>query len=165
MESNEFALMLGLVDKNAAHLVRELSDSRLIIENMPMVGLVGEAMIGYSPEQIEELMGDSDVGLCLDFGHAVKAAVSLGKDYKVYMKEFLGFEPKIFHMSDGMLNNEKDEHLSFGKGELDFKYLLACVMSNNSKFITIETTRMHQQSLQEDIQSVEFLKNMIDTLA
>lgn len=150
--------------KDAEEVLREISDDRMLLENMPKVGLDNEKMIGYSPKQIEEMMGISNIGLCLDFGHAVKAAVSLGKDYKVYMKEFLGFEPRIFHMSDGMLSNEKDEHLSFGKGELDFEYLLGCVMSNNSKFITIETTRVNQKSLQEDIQSVEFLKNMIDTL-
>ncbi|MBU4444135.1 sugar phosphate isomerase/epimerase [bacterium] len=151
--------------KDASEVLGEISDYRMLLENMPKVGLDNEKMIGYSPEQIEEMIGISNIGLCLDFGHAVKAAVSLGKDYKVYMKEFLRFEPKVFHMSDGMLNNEKDEHLSFGKGELDFKYLLACVMSNNSKFITIETLRENQKSLQEDVQNVEFLKNIIDTIA
>ena len=37
-------------------------------------------------------------------------------------------------------------------------------MSNNSKFITIEAIRLNQQSLQEDILNVEFLKNIIDTI-
>lgn len=151
--------------KDAQEMLREISDDRMLLENMPKVGLDNEKMIGYSPEQIEELIRIRNIGLCLDFVHAVKAAVSLGKDYKVYMKEFLVFEPKVFHMSDGMLSNEKDEHLGFGKGELDFKYLLGCVMSNNSKFITIETARLNQQSLQEDVLNVEFLKNIIDTLA
>lgn len=150
---------------DAKDLLGELTDNRLLIENMPKVGLNDENMIGYSPSNIKEMIGNRNMGLCLDFGHAVKAAVSLGKDYKVYMKEFLRFEPKVFHMSDGMLNNEKDEHLSFGKGELDFEYLLECVMSNNSKFITIETPRENQKSLKEDVESVRFLKNIIDTHA
>lgn len=115
------------LDTYATDLLRELSNSGLLIENMPKVGLGGEAMIGYSPAQIEELIGDSDMGLCLDFGHVLKAAVSLCKDYKLYMKEFLEFEPKVFLTSDGLLSNEKDEHLSFGKGELDFEYILGCV--------------------------------------
>jgi len=38
-------------------------------------------------------------------------------------------------------------------------------MDNNSKFITIETTRVNQQSLQEDVQNGEFLKNIINALA
>ena len=55
----------------ATDLLRGLSDSRLLIENVPKVGLDGEAMIGYSPAQIGELIRDGDMGLCLDFGHAV----------------------------------------------------------------------------------------------
>lgn len=37
---------------NTKHLLRQVSDSRLLIENMPKVGLGGEAMIGHSPAQI-----------------------------------------------------------------------------------------------------------------
>lgn len=150
--------------ESAKDLLSEINDKRLLIENMPKVALDGELMIGYSPAQIEELIEDSNMGLCLDFGHAVKAAVSLGKDYKVYMNEFLNFKPKVLHISDGMISTEKDEHLSFGKGEFDLGYLLGCVMSNNSKFVTIEAIRLNQQSLQEDILNVEFLKNIIDTI-
>jgi len=95
--------------QHATDLLRELSDSRLLIENMPKVGLDGEAMIGYSPELIEELLGNSDMGLCLDFGHAVKAAVSIGVDYKEYVKGFMGLEPRVFHVSDGTLSGGRDE--------------------------------------------------------
>jgi deoxyribonuclease-4 len=150
---------------DAKDLLRELTDNRILIENMPKVGLNNENMIGYSPSHIKEMIGNRNLGLCLDFGHAVKAAVSLGKDYKVYMNDFIGFKPKVFHMSDVLLSNEKDEHLGFSKGELDFEYLLGYVINNNSKFITIETARLNQQSLQEDVLNVEFLKNIIDTLA
>lgn len=150
--------------EDAADILREITDNRLLIENMPKVGLNNEHMIGYSPEQIEELIRNSDRGLCLDFGHAVKAAVSLGEDYKEYVKVFLGCEPKVFHISDGMLSCEKDEHLNFGKGEFDFKYLLGCVRSCFSKLITIETLRVNQQSLQEHVQNVNFLKNTIKIL-
>lgn len=80
--------------------------------------LVVESMIEYSPAQIEELIGDSNMGICVDLGHAVRASVSQGIDYKIFMKKLLVFEPKVFHLSDGMLDNEKDEHLSLGKGEL-----------------------------------------------
>lgn len=140
--------------QHATDLLRELSDSRLLIENMPKVGLDGEAMIGYSPEQIEELLGNSDMGLCLDFGHAVKAAVSLGVDYKEYVQGFMGLEPKVFHMSDGTLGKEKDEHFNIGEGEYDFRYLLQCINDNPFGFVTIETPRLNQKSLDEDIQNI-----------
>jgi len=47
--------------QHATDLLHNLSDSRLLIENMPKVGLDDEAMIGYSPEQVEELIGDGDM--------------------------------------------------------------------------------------------------------
>lgn len=140
--------------QHATNLLRGLSDSRLLIENVPKVGLGGEAMIGYSPAQIEELIGDGDMGLCLDFGHAVKAAVSLGMDYKEYLKGFMRLAPKMFHVSDGTLGEEKDEHFNIGEGEYDFKYLSQCIDDNPFGFVTIETPRLNQKSLNEDIRNV-----------
>lgn len=139
-------------------------DNRLLIENMPKVGLNGEKMIGYSFDQIRESIRNSDRGLCLDFGHAAKAAIGLEVDYKEFIKGLLRFEPKVFHISDGMLNGEKDEHLKIGEGEYDFWYLLRCVRKSSSKLVTIETPRTSQHSLQEDVQNVGILKNIINIL-
>jgi len=145
--------------QHATDLLCGLSDSRLLIENMPKVGLGGEAMIGYSPAQIEELIRDSDMGLCLDFGHAVKAAVSLGVDYKEYVKGFMGLEPRVFHVSDGTLSGERDEHLGIGEGEYDFGFLMGCVEGSGAKMVTMETSR-EEKSLDEDMENLSVLKNM-----
>ena len=118
--------------KHATDVLCEIADDRLLIENVPKVGLNDELMIGYSPAQIEELIGDGDRGLCLDLNHAAKAAVSLGVDYKEYVQDFLVFDPKMFHISDGTLDNEKDEHLNIGEGDYDFEVLINCV--NRSGF-------------------------------
>jgi len=146
--------------QHATDLLREVSDSRLLIENMPKVGLGGEAMIGYSPAQIEEMIGDGDMGLCLDFGHAVKAAVSLGVDYKEYVNGFVGLEPRVFHVSDGWLSGERDEHLGIGEGEYDFGFLMECVVSSKSKMVTVETPRSVQESLADDMQNVNALSDI-----
>jgi len=145
--------------QHATDLLREVSDSRVLIENMPKVGLGGEAMIGYSPAQIEELIGDGDMGLCLDFGHAVKAAVSLGVDYKEYVQGFMGLEPKMFHVSDGWLSGERDEHLGIGEGEYDFRFFMRCVGGSEFKMMTIETPRVYLGLLEEDVQNMYCLKN------
>ena len=144
--------------QHATDCLRELSDRRLLIENMPKMGLGGEALIGHSHWEIGELIRDVDAGLCLDFGHAIKASVSLGMNYKEYVKGFMDFEPKVFHVSDGMLNKEHDEHLNIGEGEYDFEYLLGLIKNCNSTFVTVETPRVNQQSLQEDVRNVNFLK-------
>lgn len=146
--------------QHATDLLRGISDSRFLIENMPKVGLGGEGMIGYSPAQFEELIGDNDMGLCLDFGHAVKAAVSIGVDYKEYMNGFMRFEPKVFHMSDGMLSGERDEHLGIGKGGYDIGFLMGYIEKNNSALVTLETPRI-RQSLDEDMENLYILKDAI----
>lgn len=146
--------------QHATDLLRKLSDSRLLIENMPKVGLDGEGMIGYSPAQIEELIRDSDMGLCLDFGHAVKAAVSLGIDYKEYMEEFMGIKPRVFHVSDGMLSGERDEHLGIREGEYDLVFLMECVEENRLALVTLETPRI-RKTLDEDVDNLYTLKEII----
>lgn len=85
----------------ATDLLREVSDSCILIENMPQVELGDEAMIEYSPAQIEELIVDR--GLFLDFGHAVKVAVSLEANYKKSGDWFLKLAPCVFRMSDRSL--------------------------------------------------------------
>jgi len=142
--------------QHATDLLREVSDNRLLIENMPKVGLGGEAMIGYSPAQIEELIGDSDMGLCLDFGHAVKAAMSLGGDYKIFIKKILDlFTPYVSHLSDGVLNSERDHHLNIGDGEYDLKFIKNSILGNGNMYVTLETPRLNKFSLDEDIKNLE----------
>jgi len=144
--------------QHATYLLCELSDSRILIENMPKVGLGGEAMIGYSPEQIEELILDSDMGLCLDFGHAVKAAVSLGVDYKEYVLGFMELEPRMFHVSDGTLGEERDEHFNIGDGEYDIGFFLQNIIKNPFNIVTVETPRFNHKSVDDDIRNVNKLR-------
>lgn len=145
--------------ESAKSVLREVSDSRILIENMPKVGLDNESMIGYSPLQIRELIMIRNMGLCLDFGHAVKAAVSLGVGYKDYVNRFLGFKPEVFHISDGMLYGEKDEHLNIGEGEYDFNFLMGCVKKGERKYMTLETPRTNEKSLADDVYNALKLKD------
>ncbi len=146
--------------KDAKDILYEIDDKRILIENMPKVGLDNEDMIGYSPGQIEELLDIKNFGMCLDFGHAIKASITLGKDYKEYLKGYLKFSPDVFHISDGRLNNEKDEHMNIGEGEYDIHYLVKYVEKSN-RFVTLETPRFDQQSLLEDIKNVKLLKKLV----
>ena len=81
------------------------------------------------------------MGLCLDFGHAVKAAVSLGVDYKEYVKGFMRFEPRVFHVSDGTLSEERDEHRGIGEEEYDFGFLMGCMGGLGQSWLRFETPR------------------------
>ena len=107
-------------------------------------------MIGFSPDQIKQLIGDK-FGFCLDLNHAIKASISMGVDYKVFILDFLKLTPKLFHISDGKLNNYKDEHLAIGEGDYDFQFLNNCIEKNKSHLVTLETPRKNLYSLSEDL--------------
>ena len=143
----------GLIG-NAMKFLEMIEDKRILIENMPKVGLNNEKMIGYTPEQIKKLI-DNKFGLCLDLNHVIKAAVSLRRPYKEFIKEFLRSNPKMFHISDGKLNNEKDEHLNIGEGDYDFGFLISCIKRSNSKYVTLETPRANSNSLKEDLKNLD----------
>lgn len=151
----------GLMD-DALEFLDSVNDKRILIENMPKVGLNDEPMIGYTAEQVKELMGGK-FGFCLDFGHAAKAAVGLGEDYKEFIEELLKLKPDMFHISDGRLNTEKDEHLNIGEGEYDFKFLKKCILKNEkgSRYVTLETPRKNLDSLGEDLKNLDKLKEFL----
>ena len=121
------------------------------------MGLNDENMIGYTPEQIKELM-EKRFGLCLDSNHAIKAAVSLRRPYREFIEEFLVLKPKTFHISDGKLNSEKDDHLNIGEGDYDFEFLMGCVKDAKSKYVTLETPRIKSNSFEEDLRNLEKLR-------
>ncbi len=143
--------------KTAQNFLKKINDKRILIENEPKVGTNDEKMIGYAPKQVKSLAGNK-FGFCLDFGHAIKAALSQGIDYKQYIKQFLRLNPKVFHISDGMLKTGKDEHLNIGEGEYDFKFLLSCIKNNGSKLVTLETPRNNLNSFKEDLENVRTLR-------
>jgi len=129
----------GSID-DATKFLEKIGDNRILIENMPKIGINNEKMVGYTVEQVRELMNNR-FGLCLDFGHAIKAAVSLNEDYEKYIKKFLKLNPKMFHVSDGKLNNQKDEHLHIGEGDYNFEFLMGCIKKSKLKYVTLETPR------------------------
>jgi deoxyribonuclease-4 len=146
---------------DAAEFLDRIRDERILIENMPKIGINNEKMVGYTVEQVSKLMNNR-VGLCLDFGHAIKAATSLKKDYRESIREFLKLKPRMFHVSDGKLKDEKDDHLQIGEGEYDFDFLISCIKENESKYVTLETPRI-LASLVEDCKNLEELKSQINS--
>jgi len=139
----------GFID-DVLDFLNLFDDCRFLIENMPMCGLGDEVMIGFSPEQIKRLIGNK-FGFCLDLNHAIKASISMGVDYKVFIEDFLKLSPKLFHISDGKLSSYKDEHLAIGEGDYDFKFLCNCIEKNKFPVVTLETPRRNLYSLSEDL--------------
>ncbi|OYT52909.1 MAG: hypothetical protein B6U72_07205 [Candidatus Altiarchaeales archaeon ex4484_2] len=148
----------GLID-DTIDFLEGIDDKRVLIENMPKIGLNNEKMVGYTPKQIKRLMNDK-LGFCLDFGHAIKSSVSLDRDYIDFINEFLELKPVMFHLSDGDASNEMDEHMSLGEGNLDLHYFVDCIIGNKSRIVTLETP--HHNNLEEDKKNILYLKRLIE---
>lgn len=146
--------------QDAMEFLEIISDSRILIENMPKEGLNNEKMLGYSLIQIRELIG-SKFGFCLDLNHAVKAALSLGIDYKSFVEDFFSLQPSYFHLSDGRLTNCYDEHLTIGDGEYDFDFFCSHLHLGKDNNITLETPRVNLMSFDEDLNNLRKLGSFL----
>lgn len=143
----------------AADFLGKVNDERILIENMPKVGMNDENMVGYTRDQLKLLMADK-FGLCLDFSHAIKAAISLKVEYRNFVEDLLTLNPKVFHISDGRIDNAQDEHLHFGDGDFAIDFLLGCLAKCSSQRLTLETLRT-SASFEEDVKNLNFLKGIL----
>lgn len=131
-------------------------DKKLIIENMPKMALDGSICLGYTIKEIKGFLKIGDFDFCLDFGHAIKSAISQGIDYKKFLEKIIKLNPKIVHLCDGKLNNEKDEHLNLGDGDFDLKFIAELIKCNNIEKITFEVPK--KDGLSNDIKNVDTFK-------
>ena len=107
--------------------LRPFVDSRCVIENKPQKGLGDEKCLGATPEEVKYILNELKTGFCLDFGHAICAANSLKREPLEFIKEFLIFNPSIYHLTDGDYGNEYDTHLHYGEGTFPIKELLKMI--------------------------------------
>ena len=148
---------VGEID-DALYFLKDLEDDRILIENMPRSGLHGEKMVGYSPDQMETLMGDH-FGFCLDLNHAMKASADLQVPHDILIRDFLKLQPEMFHISDGHSSSKIDEHLTIGAGDYDIPALLGYVRDSRSPVMTLETPRADLTSLSEDLINLDVIKH------
>lgn len=144
--------------ENIKNFLEKVNDKRIILENMARAGIYGDRNLLSSPQEMREIMALTKKSFCLDFSHAYKSACSLNKDPKSLIKEFMGLEPKMFHLCDGHSNMEKDEHLNLGEGNFDLSFCKECIIKSDSKMVTIEVPK--KDGLNNDLRNIGFLKNL-----
>jgi len=128
----------------AMRFIKDLDDSRLIIENMPYLGLDGLPLLGSRPDEIEDFKRQGGCGFCLDLNHAIKAACAYDIPYPQYLESFIALNPIMFHLSDGMLDGGKDEHFAIGEGKYDMKLLLDLISRSGEEIhVTLEVPKQH----------------------
>jgi endonuclease IV len=133
-----------------------MTDDRILVENMPFLGIKRESMVGYDVDRIRTLMLDK-FGFCFDVSHAIKAAISLKVDVVKFLEGFRMLAPNYFHFSDARVTNEMDEHLNIGEGEYDFSMIKSRIDWNVDSHVTLETPKT-KGSLRGDVQNVTKLR-------
>jgi|SaaInlLV_10m_DNA_2_1039722.scaffolds.fasta_scaffold00617_15 deoxyribonuclease IV len=131
---------------------------KILIENKPYYSLNGKKIcIGNSPEEIKLILKNSDIGFCLDIGHAIYAANAKKINPLKYIKQFIKLSPQMYHLTDGNYNGIYDEHEHIGKGNFNFNNILKLIPKNS--IITIETKKDSKNNLHDFKVDIEILKN------
>ncbi len=173
LETKQYADVLGAeiivfhggVDGTIEQTIEQLSsfnDRRILIENKPykvMPFIQGKRYVGTIPTDIILTMNQTGYGFCFDVCHALCVEKSLGMKPYSLCSEFVKLNPLRVHLSDHKLSEELDSHLNYGKGQIDFSYILKQLPKNIA--ITIETQKACSTNLDDFISDVNFLKAKI----
>lgn len=151
----------GKVEETAKQLA-SFNEPRTLIENKPMVALPnkmgGEYCRGYNLDEIKLIKETAKCGFCLDFGHAICSANAQGKNVYEYCKEFMQFEPRMFHLTDNKdITSPYDTHLHLGTGTLDIDRIKN--MLPEDAIITLETDKNSKENLRDFIGDSKCMKN------
>ncbi|MFH1462588.1 MAG: TIM barrel protein [bacterium] len=142
--------------------IAQLYDQRILIENMPKIGLNDKICFGYSLEQLK-FIKNCGLNICLDFQHAFKSAVSQGLNYKNFIKSLIDeLHPSYFHISGGESSNEKDEHLDLFEGDFDsawLKKILSKAGEEKEIYVVFEVPK--REGLENDIKNIKYFKEQI----
>lgn len=124
--------------EETARQFKLFNDSRIVVENLPYIDDGKVDMHGSIAEEIKYIAAESGCGFCLDFSHAICAALSLNIDVDTQLKNFFALKPTVYHMCDGYINKPEDLHLHFGAGNYPLQHFLND-FTHEDAYITMET--------------------------
>lgn len=143
--------------------IDKIYDSRIIIENKPKISLNNKTCFGYSLEQLEFVKNKCKLNICLDIGHAIKSAISQKIDYKNYLELLIKqLKPSYFHICDGKLNNQQDEHFNLGQGDYDLQWIKNFLLKLAKKqdiYLIFEVPK-NKSDLKNDLKNIKYFKNI-----
>ncbi len=148
--------------KETGRQIKNFNESRILIENKPYQPLrmsEDNKCVGSKYEEIKYIMEESRCGFCLDIGHAICSANSQGIEPYSYIEKLVTLNPKRIHLSDIDTTSKYDQHLNYGKGNLDFKRILSIIPKDVN--ITIETNKISKTDLDDYADDVYYLKNIL----
>ena len=141
--------------------IQKLKIEPLALENMPILGINGEKMLGYNANSLNLYFKSIEkLKFCFDINHAIKAAISLKRDYLLFVKELLEFKkPILFHISGGNLNIETDEHLALDEGHYNLSKIKKILLNyKHDVKLTFETPRNYENKINDDLKNIKFFR-------
>lgn len=115
----------------------------LALENMPSFPF----MLGRTTDEFKELIEGTNLQMCFDFGHA-----NTNSQIDDFIK---GFKDRIVNIHIHDNNGEKDEHLTCGKGNIDFGKHLKKLDSYSGTYI------IEAKSYDSAVESKKYLEKLL----
>ena len=143
--------------------IKKLHVKPLAVENMPYKFKAGGNRLGHIPEAIDPYFKKiPELEFCLDLNHAVKTAICQSLDYLELIKNFIKLKRPIhFHIADGSLSSEFDEHLAIGEGDYDIPGIKSLLYDIDSTvYLTFETPRINNEDITDDLR---YMKSFIES--
>ncbi len=145
--------------KETSRQIKIISDSRIIIENMPYFALVqGLICNGAVIDEIKYILTHNKIGFCLDIGHAICSANAQKIKPEDYLKKLIQLRPIMYHLTDGDHAGKYDRHDHLGKGNFPLKDILNMLPANAQ--VTIETKKDSIEDLNDFVKDVAILKKL-----
>jgi len=130
-----------------------------LVENKPAKGLYGMNCLGTTPAEIRKMQGVTGIGFLLDFGHASCAAATYGDDYQQTISRFLELGPRAFHLSDGHIRSEDDEHLHIGHGDYNLAWFAKQI--GDTGMVALESMKDSPDNLDDFVGDVNSFKKIL----
>ena len=115
----------------------------IAVENMPAFPF----MLGRTAEELKDLLESTNLRFCLDIGHA-----NTTDQIDELIKEFRDRLVNI-HIHDN--NGEHDEHLTLGKGNIDFKKIIDLLKGYQGNYI------IESRNFPSAVESQDYLRSLL----
>lgn len=149
--------------RESAKQFKKIYDSRIVVENKPYYTFKDKLIccVGYNFEEIRYILSETNIGFCLDIGHAIAASNALELGALTIFDEMNKLDPVIYHLYDGDKNDVQDKHLNFGEGNYPFETIMNKI--NKKSLITIETAKKSDDNLDDFKNDMNFLNKFFFT--
>ena len=115
----------------------------IAVENMPSFPF----MLGHTAEEMNELIGSTNLGFCLDIGHG-NTTGQTDELIKTFRDRLVNI-----HIHDN--HGEMDEHLTLGEGDIDFKSIISSLKGYTGNYV------IESKSFPSAVESQDYLRPLL----